>query len=254
MATGDPIAPTIPMVVLVDHYTASSSEIVTAALQDHHRATVVGTHTYGKGVFQEDEPLSNGGALEITVGEYFTPDGRNLGGSGVNQGAGIAPEVPLADSVSTPPRVSTRRSARSPRRSSEPPGDERDEAGWQVREVAELRRAPVASGTRISGDGGRWAREHAAGSGRRAGLSPGAPTAPGDGPARRDASRSAPIASPIAAGRRARRGPGARWAGRAGSRTGADHARARPPRRRARRDRGLDARPRSRAPLRRRGA
>ncbi len=73
-ATGDPLAPTIPMVVLVDHNTASSSEIVTAALQDHHRATVVGTHTFGKGVFQEEEPLSNGGALDITVGEYFTPE------------------------------------------------------------------------------------------------------------------------------------------------------------------------------------
>jgi carboxyl-terminal processing protease len=102
-ATGDPIAATIPMVVLVDHNTASSSEIVTAALQDHHRARVVGTHTFGKGVFQEEEPLSNGGALDITVGEYFTPNGRNLGGGGVKQGAGITPEVPLAnDVVDTP--------------------------------------------------------------------------------------------------------------------------------------------------------
>jgi carboxyl-terminal processing protease len=92
-ATGHPLAPTIPMVVLVDHNTASSSEITTAALQDHHRATVVGTHTFGKGVFQEEEPLSNGGALDITVGEYFTPNGRNLGGGGIKQGAGVLPEV-----------------------------------------------------------------------------------------------------------------------------------------------------------------
>ncbi|MGH2903315.1 MAG: S41 family peptidase [Solirubrobacteraceae bacterium] len=103
-ATGHPLAPRIPMVVLVDHNTASSSEIVTAALQDHRRATVVGTHTFGKGVFQEEEPLSNGGALDITVGEYFTPDGRNLGGGGVKQGAGITPEVPLADGVVDTPR------------------------------------------------------------------------------------------------------------------------------------------------------
>jgi carboxyl-terminal processing protease len=101
-ATGDPIAPTIPMVVLVDHNTASASEIVTAALQDHHRATVVGTHTFGKGVFQEEEPLSNGGALDITVGEYFTPNGRNLGGGGVKQGAGITPEVLLSSGIDTP--------------------------------------------------------------------------------------------------------------------------------------------------------
>ena len=103
-ATGDPLAPTIPMVVLVDHNTASSSEIVTAALQDHHRARVVGTHTFGKGVFQEEEPLSNGGALDITVGEYFTPNGRNLGGGGVKQGAGITPEVPLANNVVDTPQ------------------------------------------------------------------------------------------------------------------------------------------------------
>ncbi len=103
-ATGDPLAPTIPMVVLVDHNTASSSEITTAALQDHGRATVVGTHTFGKGVFQEEEPLSNGGALDITVGEYFTPNGRNLGGGGVKQGAGITPEVPLPNNVVDTPQ------------------------------------------------------------------------------------------------------------------------------------------------------
>jgi carboxyl-terminal processing protease len=92
-AVGGAISPSIPVVVLVDGNTASAAEIVTAALQDHHRATVVGTHTFGKGVFQEEEPLSNGGALDITVGEYFTPNGRNLGGGGVKQGAGITPEV-----------------------------------------------------------------------------------------------------------------------------------------------------------------
>jgi carboxyl-terminal processing protease len=99
MATGDAIPTSIPVVVLVDADTASASEIVTAALQDHHRATVVGTHTFGKGVFQEEQPLSNGGALDITVGEYFTPDGRNLGGGGVKQGAGITPEVKVAHGV-----------------------------------------------------------------------------------------------------------------------------------------------------------
>ena len=87
--------------VLVDKNTASASEIVTAALQDHRRATVVGTHTFGKGVFQEEEPLSNGGALDITVGEYFTPSGRNLGGGGVKQGAGVIPEVKVPDGVDT---------------------------------------------------------------------------------------------------------------------------------------------------------
>ncbi len=103
VALGDAIPTSIPVVVLVDSNTASAAEIVTAALQDHHRATVVGTHTFGKGVFQEEEPLSNGGALDITVGEYFTPNGRNLGGGGVKQGAGITPEVRVpASLIDTP--------------------------------------------------------------------------------------------------------------------------------------------------------
>jgi carboxyl-terminal processing protease len=101
MAVGGAISSKIPMVVLVDGSTASASEIVTAALQDHHRATVVGTHTFGKGVFQEEEPLPNGGALDITVGEYFTPNGRNLGGGGVKQGAGVKPEVVVSKGVDT---------------------------------------------------------------------------------------------------------------------------------------------------------
>jgi carboxyl-terminal processing protease len=102
-ASGEPIAASVPVVVLVDRDTASSAEIVTAALQDHRRATVVGTHTFGKGVFQEEQPLSNGGALDITVGEFFTPDGRNLGGGGVREGAGITPEVAVGkNAIDTP--------------------------------------------------------------------------------------------------------------------------------------------------------
>jgi carboxyl-terminal processing protease len=101
LASGDAIKGSIPVVVLVDANTASAAEIVTAALQDHHRASVVGTHTFGKGVFQEEQALSNGGALDITVGEYFTPAGRNLGGGGVKQGAGITPEVLVRKGVDT---------------------------------------------------------------------------------------------------------------------------------------------------------
>ncbi|HEX4837249.1 MAG TPA: S41 family peptidase [Solirubrobacteraceae bacterium] len=98
-AAGGAIPTRVPVVVLVDHNTASASEIVTAALQDHHRATVVGTHTYGKGVFQELESLADGGAIKITVGEYYTPNGRNLGGSGVKEGAGVTPEVPVPHGI-----------------------------------------------------------------------------------------------------------------------------------------------------------
>jgi carboxyl-terminal processing protease len=100
-ATGAPIAPKTPLVVLVDRDTASASEIVTGALQDHHRAKVVGTRTFGKGVFQEVIELDNGGALDITAGQYFTPSGRNLGGGGVKPGAGLKPDVKVKDNPKT---------------------------------------------------------------------------------------------------------------------------------------------------------
>lgn len=100
-AQGDAIAADIPLVVLVDHGTASSAEIVTAALQDHGRAKVVGTDTYGKGVFQITERLKNGGALDLTIGQFFTPDGRNLGGGGARQGAGVTPNIYAANNPDT---------------------------------------------------------------------------------------------------------------------------------------------------------
>ena len=100
-ATGSSINTKIPVAVLVNGQSASASEIVTGALQDRDRATVVGTRTFGKGVFQEIKQLSNGGALDITVGEYFTPNGRNLGGGGPTKGAGIQPDVKASDNDKT---------------------------------------------------------------------------------------------------------------------------------------------------------
>jgi carboxyl-terminal processing protease len=94
-ATGGAIDGKVPVVVLVNERSASASEIVTGALQDRDRASVVGTKTFGKGVFQEIEPLSNGGALDITVGEYFLPSGRNLGGNGID------PDVDAEDDPET---------------------------------------------------------------------------------------------------------------------------------------------------------
>ena len=82
-AEGEAIDAGIPVVVLVDRGSASASEIVTGALRDRKRGTVVGTRTFGKGVFQEVETLSNGGVLDITVGEYFLPSGENIGKKGV---------------------------------------------------------------------------------------------------------------------------------------------------------------------------
>jgi carboxyl-terminal processing protease len=73
----------IPLVVLVDGGTASAAEIVAAALQDRGRAVVVGSQTFGKGSVQAPSQLSDGSALELTVGHYFTPSGHSLDGVGV---------------------------------------------------------------------------------------------------------------------------------------------------------------------------
>lgn len=107
-ADNDPAFPKLPVVMLVDRNSASAAEIVAGALQDRKRARVLGTRTYGKGVYQEIIPLGSGGALDITVGQYFTPKGRNLGGAGVtkgkdtSRGKGIAPDAPAVDKRSTP--------------------------------------------------------------------------------------------------------------------------------------------------------
>ena len=96
-ATGGAISSRIPVAVLVDGGTASAAEIVTGALRDHHRATIVGTKTYGKGVFQEVEPLSNNGEVKLTVGSYFLPNGENLAGHG------IVPQVSAPDTPGASP-------------------------------------------------------------------------------------------------------------------------------------------------------
>jgi carboxyl-terminal processing protease len=90
-----------PIVTTKGRAVKQQTEIVTGALQDRGRAKVVGTETFGKGVFQEVLELSNGGALDITAGQYFTPKGRNLGGKGVSQGKGILPDVKARDDTKT---------------------------------------------------------------------------------------------------------------------------------------------------------
>jgi carboxyl-terminal processing protease len=85
--------PSLPIVVLIDRNTASAAEILTAALADDAGARTVGTRSYGKGVFQQEVGLSNGGALKLTVGEYYTPNGVNLAGKGIHPDV-RAPDLP----------------------------------------------------------------------------------------------------------------------------------------------------------------
>ena len=76
-----------PMVVLINGGSASASEIVAGALQDHRRAVIMGTKSFGKGSVQTIVPISNGAALKITTARYYTPNGRSI------QASGIEPDI-----------------------------------------------------------------------------------------------------------------------------------------------------------------
>jgi carboxyl-terminal processing protease len=86
-ARPDDITDDAPMVVLVNGGSASASEIVAGALQDHQRAIIIGTRTFGKGSVQTVIPMNNGGALKLTTARYYTPADRSI------QAKGITPDI-----------------------------------------------------------------------------------------------------------------------------------------------------------------
>ena len=91
LSTLPPAIKDVPMVVLVNGGSASASEIVAGALQDHRRAVIMGTQTFGKASVQTILPLGDGTAIKLTTARYYTPNGRSI------QAKGIVPDIALDD-------------------------------------------------------------------------------------------------------------------------------------------------------------
>jgi len=91
------LAPDVPLIVLVDGGSASASEVVSGALQDHQRALILGSQTFGKGSMQIFEPLSNGGVAHVTIARWFTPSGRSI------QDVGVTPDIKVTWDVKAAP-------------------------------------------------------------------------------------------------------------------------------------------------------
>jgi carboxyl-terminal processing protease len=87
----------IPLIILVNGFSASGSEIVAGCLKDHNRALLVGSKTYGKGSVQRIHPLPNGGAVRFTIAHYYTPSEKLIDGKGINPDIDVP--VPYNDTL-----------------------------------------------------------------------------------------------------------------------------------------------------------
>jgi len=132
----DPEFKTVPIIVLTNAYTASASEIVAGALQDHHRAKTMGKTTFGKGSVQTVRPLSNDTGIKLTIAYYYTPSGKSI------QAKGIRPDIPVDQNPDGDPddalitrEIDTERHLHNKQESEEAEMTEREK-----RRVEELRR------------------------------------------------------------------------------------------------------------------
>ena len=125
-----------PMVVLINNGSASASEIVAGALQDHKRALIVGTRSFGKGSVQSILPMMNGTAIKLTTARYFTPNGRSI------QGKGIVPDIIVADGMEN---LAIRESDLNNSLSN--PEDDKAESKEDITSVKEVEDLPTGDGS-----------------------------------------------------------------------------------------------------------